>query len=381
MGKFGNSVSSTSRRISMEFLKRVNWTSLECRYTDIPTSVDENTIMYIYGWFGLWNDDLCSVNKAKIACQSLRQILSETRNVKLILGMRSDLNKKYHQELVKEVYDKKTSLVDFEICLDSGGDVHKDDEYIRFLNDQVIKPCKKSDCACKRLEYDMLRKGTDKAVGIPLKLRILEQYHDLIPSYLHYLDILKVMKEHFTALEKDKNRRCVYEWIVYICLKGKFTPGSLDTELVKKIGFSIDEVSFKLSSDDDASKLGDYIRMRNSDKQKKVPSQNAEYVFWHPFIYICTFHFLFHKDPELVIKHCNVDAIFQLVRPQKSEMSYFEVAADDQCVTLLNERIQEFGIEEEYALHPLFEMGMSIEVHVAEAFRINMVCLQMAEHQ
>lgn len=113
LGKFGSSVSSTSRSISEKLQKtpknRMNWNSLECRYTDIPISVDEKSIMYIYGWFGLWNDDFCSVNKANNACQSLIRILNETRNVKLILGMRSDLHKKYHQELNK-ADNQKTSL-------------------------------------------------------------------------------------------------------------------------------------------------------------------------------------------------------------------------------------------------------------------------------
>lgn len=71
VGKFGNSVSSTARSVSKTFQERMNWNSFECRYTDIPISGDKNTIMYIYGWFGLWNDELGSVDKAKAACQSL----------------------------------------------------------------------------------------------------------------------------------------------------------------------------------------------------------------------------------------------------------------------------------------------------------------------
>lgn len=85
VGKFGNSVSSTSRRISEGFQNEMNWASLECRYTDIPDTVEENTIMFVYGWFGMWNDDLCSVDKAKTACQSLIRILNEIRNVKIIV--------------------------------------------------------------------------------------------------------------------------------------------------------------------------------------------------------------------------------------------------------------------------------------------------------
>lgn len=99
VGKFGNSIASTSRGILKKFQKKRNWNSHECRYTDIPNNVKENTNMFVYGWFGMWNDDLCSVDRVRMACQSLIRILNETNNVKLIIGMRSDLNKKYHQEL------------------------------------------------------------------------------------------------------------------------------------------------------------------------------------------------------------------------------------------------------------------------------------------
>lgn len=65
VGKFGNSVSSTSRRISKTFQEIMNWKSHECRYTEIPQTVDENTVIFVYGWFGLWNDDHCALDKVK----------------------------------------------------------------------------------------------------------------------------------------------------------------------------------------------------------------------------------------------------------------------------------------------------------------------------
>lgn len=97
--------------------------------------------------------------------------------------------------------------------------------------------------------------------------------------------------------------------------------------------------------------------MRNSDKLKGESSEKAQYVFWHPFIYICAFHHLFEKDPKLLIQHCNVDAILQLVRPEGTTTSYFEVTADDRCVTLFNERIRQLGKEVEYARNPLVVTG------------------------
>lgn len=123
VGKFGNSVSSTSRRISKTFQEIMKWKSHECRYTEIPQAVDENIVLFVYGWFGLWNDDHCSLDKVKKACQSLIRILKETKNVKLILGMRSDLNRKYHQELDAEVDDQNISLVHYEINLDGCTDI------------------------------------------------------------------------------------------------------------------------------------------------------------------------------------------------------------------------------------------------------------------
>lgn len=95
--------------------------------------------------------------------------------------------------------------------------------------------------------------------------------------------------------------------------------------------------------------------MRNFDKLRYVSSENAQFVFWHPFIYICAFHFLFHKNPALVMKQCNVDAILQLVRPKEITTSYFEVAADDECVILFIERMRYLGIKREYINHPLFQ--------------------------
>lgn len=103
--------------------------------------------------------------------------------------------------------------------------------------------------------------------------------------------------------------------------------------------------------------------MRNFDKLRYVSSENAQFVFWHPFIYICAFHFLFHKNPALVMKQCNVDAILQLVRPKEVTTSYFEVAADDECVILFIERMRYLGIKREYANHPLFQK-MFTEMHM-----------------
>lgn len=69
---------------------------LECWYIDILNIVEENIIMFVYGWFGMWNDDFCFVEKVKIVCRFLIWILNEINNVKFIIGMRFDFYKKYY---------------------------------------------------------------------------------------------------------------------------------------------------------------------------------------------------------------------------------------------------------------------------------------------
>lgn len=214
--------------------------------------------------------------------------------------------------------------------------------------------------ACKSLNYEMLREGKDTVVGMPLKISVIKEYHELIPQYLNNWDILRVMRDHFTALENDREKKYAYEWIMYICLKGKFLRSDeFDTKLVREMGFEIKQSSFN----EEDKELCRYIRMRNSDKLRNVPPENAQFVFWHPFINICAFHFLFQKNPALVMKQCNVDAILQLVRPKEVTTSYFEVAADDECVILFIERMRSLGITQEYANHPLFQK-MFTEMHM-----------------
>lgn len=51
--------------------------------------------------------------------------------------------------------------------------------------------------------------------------------------------------------------------------------------------------------------------------------------------------------------HCNIEAIFELVRTKESKVSYFEVTADDHMVTLFKARLRSLGKDKEYLRHPL----------------------------
>lgn len=346
LGKWGSGVSSTSCSISEGFRKWNNWDILYCRYTEIPDTINEKTIVCVYGWFGIWNDDLCSVDEAKTACLSLIRILNETTKVKFIIGMRSDLYRNYHGVL--KIDDFQKHLFEHEIILDSANTT--EDAKYAYLYENMRKKCQKDDCVFQKMTCEMIQTGKDNAVGMFLKLKLMERYHDQIHDYKGEWDISMAIRDHFISLENDETKRHVYAWIVYICFKGQFKQNEqFDTELVETIGFQIDKSPINENDED----LCRYFKMRNSYSENNDSPSNAHYVFWHPFIYICAFKYLFEKDPEIVMKYCNVDAILQLVRPKEAEISYFEVTANEHCINLFNERIHELNLAERYKNNPL----------------------------
>lgn len=165
LGRLGKGVSSTSYSIFNKFNTWKKWEILDCRYTEIPDTVKEKTVVLVYGWFGIWNDDLCSLERAKQACQSLLRILNETTKVKLIIGMRSDLYRKYQEEL--KVDDDHKHLFQNEINLDSAN-IKEDAKDAKYFYEKIRNKCQKSDCAFRKLKYDTIQTGKDNDVGMPL---------------------------------------------------------------------------------------------------------------------------------------------------------------------------------------------------------------------
>jgi hypothetical protein len=181
-------------------------------------------------------------------------------------------------------------------------------------------------------------------------MNVLAKYHDLIQDYVTNRDLLKAMTDHFTVLETQSGKKHAYGWIMYICLKGKYLRSeNVDDTLIQTMNFVITAESFDVND----VELSKYFRMRNSDQRSNVLPQDAQYVFWHPFIYICAFHSLYKKDPDAVMSYCNIDAILQLVRPDRVKKTYLEVSADSSRVDLFNRRLQQEGLLDEYREHPL----------------------------
>lgn len=100
IGIFGNFVFIIFCCILEVFKIIENWEFWECRYIDILNIVVENIILFVYGWFGMWNDDLCLVGRVEMVCKFLKWILEKINNVKVIVGIRFDFYKKYYKYLM-----------------------------------------------------------------------------------------------------------------------------------------------------------------------------------------------------------------------------------------------------------------------------------------
>ena len=58
IGGIGNMMSSTARSVMETCAMQMQWKSKQFQFPDVPTTVDNKTIIFVYGWFGLWNDNL-----------------------------------------------------------------------------------------------------------------------------------------------------------------------------------------------------------------------------------------------------------------------------------------------------------------------------------
>lgn len=344
LGTFGSSVSSTSRGILEKYAKHKKWKPFQYRYDSLPGEIDEERVLFVYGWFGYWNDDLCSSDNVEKACNFLRSTLANRKNVKVIIGMRSDIYKKYTQ-----IFDKYSELLHPHISLDRT-DILRDAEHLKSFN-QIKSSCKKKKCECKILTFDMLRKGKDKVVGMPLKISIMNSYHELVSDYINDWDVLKVMSTHFGNLDKNEKTKNVSKWIKYICLKGQYFKSlPFDEDLLSGIDTSSNDLNTSFVE------VQQYLRKRNLETTDNVSEDKENYVFWHPFIYICAFHSMFQNDPELVMKYCNVDAILQLVRPPTYTKTYYEIHTDEHSAGQFYDRLMNQELLEKYKNHPLVQM-------------------------
>jgi hypothetical protein len=167
---------------------------------------------------------------------------------------------------------------------------------------------------------------------------------------------LIVMCDHFKALKTQEE--LVFKCILYIVLIGFYDKTEFRHDIATH--FSISENSLKEMIECD--KLKKYTQNLKASQIASMwaskltggsNNRKGVYVFKHNFLYISAFHACFALYPDQMMRHCNIDAILQLVRPEGQRSSFTVEAGKELISTFYEERIKGSVIEDYVKDHPL----------------------------
>lgn len=208
-GTLGNGVSKTGKEATEKFIqKHSDWEYQWINYDDCPdTPPAEKTIIFVDGWFGIWNENPCKVNDVEKALQKLRNSIVNVQLSKVILGIREDIYEKY-----KNLFNSNLPSNSRHLYLD-GIRVRQNEELEQQLKRTLNKVnCKKRKCSCAALTIQgIIDRYHD--LGNHLKVEILASHHCLITKFMECGDLLETLVCHFMELQKKKggytNASCI----------------------------------------------------------------------------------------------------------------------------------------------------------------------------
>lgn len=362
-GTLGNGVSKTGKQATKVFIQdHSDWEYQWINYDDCSdTPPAEKTIIFVDGWFGIWNENPCKVNDVEKAFQKLRNSIDNVQLCKVILDIREDIYEKY-----KNLFNSNLPLNSCHLYLD-GIRANQNEELEQQLNRTLNKVnCKKRKCSCTALSIQGIQ---DKYHDLDnhFKVEILASHHCLITKFMECGDLLETLVCHFMELQKKKRR--LYECLMYIVIKGKYKIGDdVDSDVEKEFHFGITSESYK-----DCKSLHKYTKiMPGKDlvniKNAATPPNQKYIVFEYVFLYLCAFHSLFKMQPKMVMRHCNMDAVLQIVRPdeagQDGDGIKFCAKAENEYVTYFYKEVVKRtpGLEDTFCGHPLVKHAIGTEV-------------------
>lgn len=325
-------------------------------YLDLSTDFkfSDNTVYFVDGWFGLWNDNPCERGSVKKSLELIFQEKSKMEGKKFVFGLSSEIRKTY-AEFFEE--NGVSFLPSETILLDRSSKKKK--ESVKTRLDAIKKKCRTAECRCHKLELKHISDG--KKLGPHLIINLVRLDHSLATALIvDNKTSLDHMTEHFHSLyKKDKE---LFKGILYIVLNGVYDEEDFSSLNVGEFTITRENMT--------NAKLEAYtkrIQLKNSEQQKSklAPTwssiilgsskeRNIVHVFWHNFLYICAFRACYYLVPEMVMQHCNLDAILQLVRPIDQGV-HFTVEADVMLITsFYEERIKGVrALEVNVGEHPL----------------------------
>ncbi|XP_056008884.1 uncharacterized protein LOC125661998 isoform X2 [Ostrea edulis] len=351
VGNLGNSVSTVGKGIVEAFAKKHNMDHIYSNYLDISEDFDfsPNTIYFVDGWFGLWNDNPCE-KSGVFDC--LRRIKAEgkdrNKRTKFVIGLRTDIRDSY-------IKDFKGNGIPFSQRHTILRESSSKEKWVKLKNhlQNVKRACTADGCQCKSLKVKDIMSIDAVPIGPHLMVKLLDLDHtkarDLVDEDK---GPLTVMCEHFMGL-KSKDEQ-FFKCIMYIVLIGFYDENEFRHDVATH--FSISKTSLKecdLKKYTKRLKASQLAPMWTSQLTGVSKEREGVYVFWHNFLYICAFHACFALYPDKMMQYCNLDAILQLVRPE-GQRSPFTVEADKTLISRFYEdRISGKVIKCDVKDHPL----------------------------
>lgn len=349
VGKLGNSVSTNGKKLANNFATDNQMSEKFINYLDLLGGFEfsENTIYFIDGWFGLWNDNPCEERVVRESLNLLsEEIKSGDKDIKFVIGVRAEVLKRYGSVFKDNALSKSLQMP---ILLDSAT---QQNSSIEKHLETIREKCDIADCPCKRIEVIELMEV--EKIGAHLILKLLEIDHNFASEMDELLEKpLDAMIGHFKSVKlRDKD---LFAGILYMVLNGSYDENNFNKIIAEN--FDIEESCF------DNEDLEKYTRRKESLAptwssricgDSTTPIENAV-VFCHNFLYISAFHACYDESDEKkkFLLHCNMDAVLQLVRPSGDE-SDFTVKADLESIsTFYEERIKGGKLEEHVQNHPL----------------------------
>ena len=364
-GKLGNGVSTTAKKaIERLWGENPDWKCHFLNYRDIPSlSLSERFIIFVDGWFGLWNENPCEEEVVKRSLQYLRQQVDTFQDLKVVLGVREDIYEKY-----KKIF-KNILPVRGRFDLDNARVRREEELEDHFRRAFESCNCKKWNCKCKSLDFRRITHRYED-VGDHLIIDILAMNHQMISKYLECENLLETLLSHFDALHMKK--RMLFECLMYIVIQGKYKQNDIVNEDVKdNFGFSLTNDSFKK-----CKLLQKYTKNMSGAELVSVHGEDMSHdsetgylVFRHVFLYLAAFHSLFRKYPTKTMKYCNINSILQIVRPEEilneeGDTIKFCIKADNEAVKFFYKEVvkQTPGLEDAIKDHPLVKHAIRTEV-------------------
>lgn len=343
IGQLGNSVSTLGKDIAKKYKEDFKMKIKELHYLDLSDNLEDNTVYFVDGWFGLWNDNLCERGLVEENHNLILKYSKNDEKIKFVVGLKSDVENLF----------KPFLFPGSETIRRDSYSTRKEQSIVGHLNN-IQRNCKIPECQCQALTVDEIY--LIKSLGTHLILKLVEMEHSLAdPMFDKNKGPVIAVTEHFRSLEfKDNDLFCC---IVYLVLNGFYDEKNFRNDIAEQIPVSKKKMKnkkLKLFYTRQKSKLA-------TTWSSKITNTNVEahggLVFWHNFLYICAFHACYKWSKEKVMQYCNVDAILQLMRPPSKESvegSNFTVQADVDMISLFSEkRIKGTDFESHVADHPL----------------------------